>query len=100
MKKISFLMVLLNLFMFWGEQPPIVLAVAFLFSLLCFVDHWILKSWVKTLVSAGLLGIGLVIMRMTFSPFLSAESLIALIIFLASLKLFELKTETDYFHLF
>ncbi|MFZ4714362.1 MAG: transglutaminaseTgpA domain-containing protein [Bacteriovoracaceae bacterium] len=100
MKQISFFMVIANLFMFWGEQPPLILTVSFLFALLSFVEPLIKKSWVTTFLTTSLVIIALIIIRINFQPFISAESVIAFILFLASIKLFELKTETDFFHLF
>ncbi len=100
MKKISFFLILTNLAMFWDEQPPIILAFGLLLSLLSLWAGNITRPAIKqTVTIVGLLA-SLALVRLNFTPFISAESVIAFIILLASLKLFELKSPQDYFHLF
>jgi hypothetical protein len=93
-------MIAFNLFMFWGEQQTLILVVCFFIASLSFLEIFFTKNWQRNLVTTSLLIFSLFLLKLKFNPFLSTESVIALILFLSAIKLFELKTETDYFHLF
>jgi hypothetical protein len=93
-------MIAFNLFMFWGEQQVIILLSCFFIACLSFLEIFFLKNWQRNLVTTFLVISSLFLLKLKFSPFLSTESVIALILLLSAIKLFELKTETDYFHLF
>jgi hypothetical protein len=67
---------------------------------LSFVEFYLKKNWQRNFLTTSLLVFSIALLKIKFQPFVSTESVIAFILLLSSLKLFELKTETDYFHLF
>ncbi len=96
-KTLALFLVVFNTLMLIDELPKAVIAsvfVSILFSF--FITHKLLRNIFKIILLAG----NLVLLRYLFKPLLVTEAGVSLVLILASLKLWELDSESDHFNMF
>lgn len=105
MKKLSFLLIILNLLFYAGEIPLPMLSLCWILYIICFAFFRKFnetprgKLIRRTVTTTGLV-VGLIMIAQLFKPLVTVESTLSLLLILLTLKLYELENYDDYFHLF
>jgi hypothetical protein len=96
-KNLSYILVIINSLILFGEVPGAILGLTcFLIVLSLFIKNDIAKNIIKTTFLFG----SLFLIKHLFKTFLVTEAGVSFVLILASLKLWEMENESDFFNMF
>lgn len=96
-KKLSYLLVFINLF-FAGKELPLTISI-FIFTA-AILSIFIKNNKARTVIKLFILATSLAILKVSFKPLLVPEAGVSFILVLSALKLWELESDTDFYNMF